>query len=135
MTRFTSILIANRDWRNWAEKDISPMTTPRPGHADLTGVAILRENRALRHRVEIHVGENEHRGVAAELEDDQFGGKVVEGRPDAFGAALGRLAADTGVHDPMFVPLLFESGLQQCGPGLAQEGNHGRPRQPACRRR
>ncbi len=32
-----SILITNRDWHNWAEKDIAPMTTPRPGHADLTG--------------------------------------------------------------------------------------------------
>jgi chorismate synthase len=32
-----SILIANRDWRNWAERDIEPLTTPRPGHADLTG--------------------------------------------------------------------------------------------------
>jgi chorismate synthase len=29
--------IANKDWANWAEKDITPMTTPRPGHADLTG--------------------------------------------------------------------------------------------------
>lgn len=32
-----SLLIQNRDWKNWAEKDIAPMTTPRPGHADLTG--------------------------------------------------------------------------------------------------
>lgn len=32
-----SLLIENRDWKNWAEKDIPPMTTPRPGHADLTG--------------------------------------------------------------------------------------------------
>jgi chorismate synthase len=32
-----SILIENRDWKNWAEKDIAAMTTPRPGHADLTG--------------------------------------------------------------------------------------------------
>ncbi len=32
-----SIIIENRDWKNWAEKDILPMTTPRPGHADLTG--------------------------------------------------------------------------------------------------
>ncbi|MBN1680785.1 MAG: chorismate synthase [Anaerolineae bacterium] len=32
-----SFLITNRDWENWAEKDIPPMTTPRPGHADLTG--------------------------------------------------------------------------------------------------
>ena len=29
--------ISNRDWKNWREKDIPPMTTPRPGHADLTG--------------------------------------------------------------------------------------------------
>ncbi len=29
--------IANRDWKNWAGRDIEPMTTPRPGHADLTG--------------------------------------------------------------------------------------------------
>jgi chorismate synthase len=32
-----SLVIENRDWKNWAEKDITPMTTPRPGHADLTG--------------------------------------------------------------------------------------------------
>ncbi|MBX7235117.1 MAG: chorismate synthase [Caldilineales bacterium] len=29
--------IANRDHKAWATKDIKPMTTPRPGHADLTG--------------------------------------------------------------------------------------------------
>lgn len=29
--------VDNRDYKNWREKDISPMTTPRPGHADLTG--------------------------------------------------------------------------------------------------
>ena len=29
--------IANRDWANWRERDIPPMTVPRPGHADLTG--------------------------------------------------------------------------------------------------
>ncbi len=32
-----SILVENRDWKNWAERDITPLTTPRPGHADLTG--------------------------------------------------------------------------------------------------
>ena len=31
------IIVENRDWKNWVEKDIPPMTTPRPGHADLTG--------------------------------------------------------------------------------------------------
>jgi chorismate synthase len=29
--------IENRDWVNWRERDIPPMTIPRPGHADLTG--------------------------------------------------------------------------------------------------
>lgn len=29
--------VENRDYRNWREKDIAPMTVPRPGHADLTG--------------------------------------------------------------------------------------------------
>jgi chorismate synthase len=29
--------IENRDWANWRDKDIPPMTIPRPGHADLTG--------------------------------------------------------------------------------------------------
>lgn len=32
-----SLLVENRDFKNWKEKDIEPMTTPRPGHADLTG--------------------------------------------------------------------------------------------------
>jgi chorismate synthase len=29
--------IENRDWANWRERDIKPMTIPRPGHADLAG--------------------------------------------------------------------------------------------------
>ncbi|MEL6306902.1 MAG: chorismate synthase, partial [Chloroflexota bacterium] len=29
--------LENRDFKNWKEKDIVPITTPRPGHADLTG--------------------------------------------------------------------------------------------------
>lgn len=32
-----ALSIANRDYRSWAAKAIKPMTTPRPGHADLTG--------------------------------------------------------------------------------------------------
>ncbi len=37
-----SLIIGNRDWKNWAEKDITPLTTPRPGHADLTGAIKYR---------------------------------------------------------------------------------------------
>ena len=29
--------ITNRDWKNWREREIAPMTVPRPGHADLSG--------------------------------------------------------------------------------------------------
>lgn len=32
-----ALAVENRDWRNWRERDITPMNTPRPGHADLTG--------------------------------------------------------------------------------------------------
>lgn len=32
-----ALVVENRDYKNWREKDIKPMTTPRPGHADLTG--------------------------------------------------------------------------------------------------
>ncbi|MEJ5200369.1 MAG: chorismate synthase [Anaerolineae bacterium] len=29
--------VANLDYRSWADREIPPMTVPRPGHADLTG--------------------------------------------------------------------------------------------------
>jgi chorismate synthase len=32
-----ALTVANRDWRNWREKEVEPFTVPRPGHADLTG--------------------------------------------------------------------------------------------------
>ena len=32
-----TLVVENRDFKNWKEKDITPITTPRPGHADLTG--------------------------------------------------------------------------------------------------
>jgi chorismate synthase len=32
-----ALLVENRDFKNWKDKDIAPMTVPRPGHADLTG--------------------------------------------------------------------------------------------------
>ncbi|HRF94723.1 MAG TPA: chorismate synthase, partial [Aggregatilineales bacterium] len=32
-----ALTVDNRDFKNWQEKDIEPITTPRPGHADLTG--------------------------------------------------------------------------------------------------
>ncbi len=32
-----ALRIENRDWANWAGREVPPMTVPRPGHADLTG--------------------------------------------------------------------------------------------------
>jgi chorismate synthase len=32
-----SIIIPNIDYKSWRDRDIEPMTIPRPGHADLTG--------------------------------------------------------------------------------------------------
>jgi chorismate synthase len=29
--------LENKDWANWRDRDIPPMSIPRPGHADLTG--------------------------------------------------------------------------------------------------
>jgi len=42
-----ALSLENRDFKNWKERDITPITTPRPGHADLTG-AIKYRYRELR---------------------------------------------------------------------------------------
>jgi chorismate synthase len=42
-----ALILENRDYKNWKEKDIPAITTPRPGHADLTG-AIKYNYRELR---------------------------------------------------------------------------------------
>ncbi|MFT7535363.1 MAG: chorismate synthase [Hyphomicrobiaceae bacterium] len=34
-----AFVIQNADFKNWRERDVKPMTVPRPGHADLTGAA------------------------------------------------------------------------------------------------
>lgn len=32
-----ALMVTNRDFENWKERDVSPWTRPRPGHADLAG--------------------------------------------------------------------------------------------------
>ena len=34
-----SFVLENADHQNWRDRDVKPMTVPRPGHADLTGAA------------------------------------------------------------------------------------------------
>lgn len=46
-----ALTIENLDWKNWREREIEPMTKPRPGHADLTG-AIKYGHRELRPSLE-----------------------------------------------------------------------------------
>lgn len=36
--------ITNLDYKNWQEKDIAPMSTPRPGHADFAGALKYRHD-------------------------------------------------------------------------------------------
>ena len=31
------MMVANRDWDHWREREVPPWTKPRPGHADLPG--------------------------------------------------------------------------------------------------
>jgi len=31
------LMIKNKDWENWQEKEYPPLTIPRPGHADFSG--------------------------------------------------------------------------------------------------
>lgn len=46
-----AIHVANIDYKNWKDKKIEAMTTPRPGHADLTG-ALKYGHTDLRHSLE-----------------------------------------------------------------------------------
>lgn len=39
-----AIEISNLDYKNWREKDIEPMSSPRPGHADFAGVLKYRHD-------------------------------------------------------------------------------------------
>ena len=32
-----ALMVANRDWENWREREVAPWRRPRPGHADLAG--------------------------------------------------------------------------------------------------
>jgi chorismate synthase len=72
--------IENRDWKNWAEKDIPPMVTPRPGHADLIG-AIKYGYRDLRLALE--------RASARETALRVAIGAIAKRLLDEFGIAVG----------------------------------------------
>ena len=102
-----TLSIANRDWENWSEKmspdkkyrdESSAVTTPRPGHADLTGAIkynhrdvrnILERSSARETAVRVAVG-----GVAKELLN------CFDISVHAFVTELGGIKSDKGELSP-----------------------------------
>ncbi len=82
-----ALTVFNRDWRNWQEKDIVPLTTPRPGHADLTG-AIKYGYRELRLSLE--------RASARETTMRVAAGSICKKLLDEFGIVVGGYVVQIG---------------------------------------
>jgi len=82
-----ALAVENRDYKNWREKDIEPLTTPRPGHADLTG-AIKYGYRDLRIALERASARETTMRVAAGAVCKQFLG--------AFGIVIGGYVTQIG---------------------------------------
>jgi chorismate synthase len=91
-----ALTVENRDYKNWVEKDIAPLTTPRPGHADLTG-AIKYGYRDLRLSLERASARETTMRVAAGAVCRKFlseFGIVVGGYVTQIGDVLAELSAD-----------------------------------------
>lgn len=82
-----ALAVENRDYKNWREKDIAPMTTPRPGHADLTG-AIKYGYRDLRIALE--------RASARETTMRVAAGAVCKQFLNTFGIVIGAYVTQIG---------------------------------------
>jgi chorismate synthase len=79
--------IENLDWENWRGRDVDPMVTPRPGHADLAG-ALKYGYRDLRPTLE--------RASARETAMRVAVGGVCRQLLEAFGIAVGGYAVRIG---------------------------------------
>lgn len=79
--------VENRDFKNWQQKDIAPLTTPRPGHADLTG-AIKYGYRELRLALE--------RASARETTMRVAAGAVCKALLEQFGIVIGGYVVQIG---------------------------------------
>lgn len=82
-----ALLVENRDWKNWQTRDIEPMSTPRPGHADLTG-AIKYGYRELRLSLE--------RASARETTMRVAVGAICRRFLDEFGVRIGGYVVQIG---------------------------------------
>jgi chorismate synthase len=120
--------IENRDWANWREKDIPPMTIPRPGHADLTG-AIKYGYRELRLVLE--------RASARETAARVAVGALCRRFLAEFGVTVGSYVVQIGevvaaLPDELSYPERFaraEEDDVRCPEPLAAEAMHARVRQ------
>jgi chorismate synthase len=82
-----AIEIENRDFANWRDREIQPMTIPRPGHADLTG-AVKYGYRELRLALE----RASARETAARVAVGAICGRLLA----EFGAAVGGYVVQIG---------------------------------------
>ena len=93
-----ALLVENRDYKNWREKNIPPMTVPRPGHADLTA-SIKYGYRDLRLALE--------RASARETTMRVAVGAVCKRLLAEFGIVVGSYVVETGgvvAHVPEDMP-------------------------------
>ena len=86
-----ALWIENRDFAKWRERDIEPMTTPRPGHADLTGAVKYgyRDLRLALERASAARRPARGRGAICKALLGQFGVQVA-----SYVTAIGGVAAD-----------------------------------------
>ena len=82
--------IVNRDFDKWKDRDITPITTPRPGHADLTG-AIKYGYRELRLALE--------RASARETAARVAVGAICKQFLEQFGIEIGSYVVSIGSVD------------------------------------
>ncbi len=115
-----AIEIENRDWLNWRDREVPPMTIPRPGHADLVG-AIKYGYRELRLALE--------RSSARESAARVAVGAICKSLLAEFGITVGGYVVQIGqveAHVPdrlaplERVALAEESGLRCPDPDAAQ---------------
>jgi len=123
-----SLIVENRDFKNWRDKDITALTTPRPGHADLTG-AIKYGYRDLRIALE--------RASARETTMRVAAGAVCRQYLAQFGIQIGGYVTQIGdVHaaldDAQSYPARFEQAEAsdvRCPDSVATEQMHKAVRQ------
>lgn len=116
-----ALRVQNRDFANWRTKDIAPLTTPRPGHADLVG-AVKYGYDDLRHSLERASARETTMRVAAGALCRQLlaaFGVEVGGYVTRLGSAVVELepAADPDVYRRRFAAAL-DNDLACPEPGL-----------------